>query len=251
MRERLFGTDGVRGRAGVAPLDVPTIRRIGAALVRAFGNAAGWPALLVGRDTRESGGWIERELAHGARAARASVTSAGIISTPAIAFLTRHEGFDAGVVISASHNPYEDNGINVFSGAAQATDIGREVRRSADAMWRCRGDARCQLRICPRLPRTCEAALPDGRASMAPGRRLRQQGTSALAPRPLADLGLRSRARVRNQTAGTSTSRAGRPNPPGWPAPVTAGWTWAWRSTATATARSSSITSAASSTATR
>jgi phosphoglucosamine mutase len=114
MAERLFGTDGVRGRAGTPPLDPPTVRRLGAALVRALPRASDIHRLLIGRDTRESGEWIGRELAHGARGAGGSVTCAGVISTPAVAYLTRENGFDAGVVISASHNPFEDNGIKVF-----------------------------------------------------------------------------------------------------------------------------------------
>jgi phosphoglucosamine mutase len=138
MPEQLFGTDGVRGKAGVSPLDVRTIRRLGAALVRAFGRGFPPLALLVGRDTRESGAWIERELAHGARAEGATVTSAGVISTPAVAFLTRHEGFDAGVVISASHNPFEDNGIKVFSGAGEkfTERLERQIEAVvADTSW--------------------------------------------------------------------------------------------------------------------
>ena len=117
MSTRLFGTDGVRGRAGVPPLDARTIRRLGWALVRAQPASSAAPHLLIGRDTRESGEWIERDLAFGATSNGAAVTSAGIISTPAVAYLTRSQGFTAGVVISASHNPFLDNGIKVFSGA--------------------------------------------------------------------------------------------------------------------------------------
>jgi phosphoglucosamine mutase len=119
MTTKLFGTDGVRGRAGTHPLDQRTIRRLGAALVKALPPSAAAPRLLVGRDTRESGEAIERDLALGACSAGASVLSAGVIPTPAIAFLTRDQGFDAGLVISASHNPFEDNGIKVFSGAGE------------------------------------------------------------------------------------------------------------------------------------
>lgn len=115
--KRLFGTDGVRGTAGVAPLDPPTVARLGAALVRALPRREAAPRVLVGRDTRESGEWIERELARGAAAAGARVTSAGVLPTPGVAHLARQDGFDAGVVISASHNPFQDNGIKVFSGA--------------------------------------------------------------------------------------------------------------------------------------
>ena len=118
MSDRLFGTDGVRGVAGTWPLDPPTVARLGAAIVRAV--PLGHPArLIVGRDTRESGAWIERELARGASAAGARVTSAGVVPTPAIAYLAGAFDFDFGVVLSASHNPYGDNGIKVFSGRGE------------------------------------------------------------------------------------------------------------------------------------
>src|SRR5207248_11073467 len=117
--ERLFGTDGVRGKAGQFPLDHTTVRRLGAAVVRALPHGSASPRLLVGRDTRESGEWIEAELAHGASGEGATVVSAGAVPTPAVAYLTRAAGYDAGVVISASHNPFEDNGIKVFSGRGE------------------------------------------------------------------------------------------------------------------------------------
>jgi phosphoglucosamine mutase len=116
---KLFGTDGVRGKAGRYPLDVPTVRRLGAALVRAMRHNDEPIRFLAGRDTRESGTWIERELAFGIRSEGATLTSAGVIPTPAVAYLTPARGFTAGVVISASHNPFEDNGIKVFSGAGE------------------------------------------------------------------------------------------------------------------------------------
>jgi phosphoglucosamine mutase len=116
---RLFGTDGVRGKAGDYPLDVPTVRRIGGALARALRHGDEPLRFLAGRDTRESGGWIERELAVGLRSQGATLTSAGIIPTPAIAYLTPRMTYTAGVVISASHNPFGDNGIKVFSGAGE------------------------------------------------------------------------------------------------------------------------------------
>src|SRR5207249_9899668 len=141
---RLFGTDGVRGTAGRYPLDHATVRRLGAALIRAL-NASRSAAervrplrLLVGRDTRESGSWIEAELAHGAGSEGATVTSAGVVPTPAVAYLTRTQGYDAGVVISASHNPFEDNGIKVFSGKGEkfTERDEREVEaRVADDAW--------------------------------------------------------------------------------------------------------------------
>jgi phosphoglucosamine mutase len=122
MAHRLFGTDGVRGKAGEYPLDRETVARLGGALVRAMGGSArsGRPLrFVVGRDTRESGEWIERELARGVHSAGAEITTAGVIPTPAIAYVTRAMGFDAGLVISASHNPFGDNGIKVFSGKGE------------------------------------------------------------------------------------------------------------------------------------
>lgn len=137
MAEKLFGTDGVRGVAGTRPLDPTTVARLGAAVVRAL--SLDRPArLLVGRDTRESGEWIERELARGAGSQGATVTSTGIIPTPAIAYLTRTMDIDLGVVISASHNPFHDNGIKVFSGRGEK--FGEATERAieaivADASW--------------------------------------------------------------------------------------------------------------------
>ena len=95
MTHSLFGTDGIRGTAGAFPLDAPTVRRVGAALVKALPHSDA--KLLVGRDTRESGTWIERELAHGARTAGATVHSIGVAPTPAVAYLTGSLDFDAAV----------------------------------------------------------------------------------------------------------------------------------------------------------
>jgi phosphoglucosamine mutase len=115
---KLFGTDGVRGVAGQWPLDRETVARLGAAIVRAA--SLGRPVrMIVGRDTRESGVWIEEALAAGAASEGASVTSVGIAPTPAVAYLTGAQDFDLGVVLSASHNPYGDNGIKVFSGRGE------------------------------------------------------------------------------------------------------------------------------------
>jgi phosphoglucosamine mutase len=145
---RLFGTDGVRGTAGKYPLDPPTVRRLGAALVREWRTNHGGsslkgagPRILVGRDTRESGGWIEAELAHGASGEGATVTSAGVVPTPAVAYLTRTQGYDAGVVISASHNPFEDNGIKVFSGKGEkfTERDERSVESILAETWEARG----------------------------------------------------------------------------------------------------------------
>ncbi|HYM23119.1 MAG TPA: phosphoglucosamine mutase [Vicinamibacterales bacterium] len=147
---RLFGTDGVRGVAGEYPLDHPTVRRLGAALVRAWRAesaarpGAAPPMILIGRDTRESGSWIEAELSHGAFGEGAVVTSAGVVPTPAVAYLTRQLAYDLGVVISASHNPYADNGIKVFSGRGEkfTETVERDVEAiMADKSWTARDGA--------------------------------------------------------------------------------------------------------------
>ena len=115
---KLFGTDGVRGVAGTAPLDPATVTRLGAALVRVLPHR-GAGRVLVGRDTRESGDWIEQALARGVASQGAQLVSTGIVPTPAVAYLTGSRDFDAGLVISASHNPFQDNGIKIFSGHGQ------------------------------------------------------------------------------------------------------------------------------------
>jgi phosphoglucosamine mutase len=112
--KKLFGTDGIRAVAGQYPLDQATVYAIGVALAHSLAKTTSSPRVLLGMDTRESGPWIAATLTAGLISGGASVESAGIITTPAIAFLTRTHGFSAGVVISASHNPWEDNGIKVF-----------------------------------------------------------------------------------------------------------------------------------------
>jgi phosphoglucosamine mutase len=115
VKKKLFGTDGVRAVAGTFPLDPPTISRLGQALVGLLDKKGLGAKVLIGRDTRESGPWMERALARGVRAAGGEAVSAGIIPTSAVSYLTKTHGFSAGAVISASHNPFQDNGIKVFS----------------------------------------------------------------------------------------------------------------------------------------
>ena len=112
MGKELFGTDGIRGVAGEYPLDPATIFAFGAALGR---EAMGTGEILVGADTRESGPWIAELVAGGLERSGARVRYAGVVTTPGIAYLTRTGPFVAGVMISASHNPYQDNGIKVFT----------------------------------------------------------------------------------------------------------------------------------------
>jgi len=118
-KRSLFGTDGIRAVAGEAPLDPTTIFACGLSLGHSLktdtpGSNGTQPKVLLGRDTRESSPWIAATLAAGVRATGVQVDSAGIVPTPAVAFLARTHGFQAGVVISASHNPWRDNGIKLF-----------------------------------------------------------------------------------------------------------------------------------------
>jgi phosphoglucosamine mutase len=113
---KLFGTDGIRAVAGDAPLDPKTIYAIGTALAHQVKANAHPPSIVLGMDTRESSEWIAAVLTAGLVQGGAKVQSAGVVTTPAIAYLARHHRFSAGVVISASHNPWHDNGIKVFGG---------------------------------------------------------------------------------------------------------------------------------------
>jgi phosphoglucosamine mutase len=111
---KLFGTDGIRAVAGEAPLDARTIHAVGLALAHQLNGSHQHPRVLLGMDTRESSEWIAATIAGGLCQGGARVENAGIVTTPAIAYLARQHGFSAGVVISASHNPWQDNGIKVF-----------------------------------------------------------------------------------------------------------------------------------------
>ncbi|HUX28358.1 MAG TPA: hypothetical protein VMV39_06195, partial [Terracidiphilus sp.] len=113
---KLFGTDGIRAVAGQAPLDATTIFATGLALGHSLRKTSAEVKVILGRDTRESSPWIAATLAAGLRETGAHVESAGVVPTPAVAFLARTHGFHAGVVISASHNPWRDNGIKLFGG---------------------------------------------------------------------------------------------------------------------------------------
>ncbi len=112
---KLFGTDGIRGVAGEPPLDPRTIYATGVALARFLGGQIETPHILLGADTRESSAWIAGIVAQGLDAGGATVENAGTMTTPGVAFLTQKHGFSSGIVISASHNPWRDNGIKVFA----------------------------------------------------------------------------------------------------------------------------------------
>ena len=135
---RLFGTDGVRGTPGEPPLDERTLARLGAAIVRTRGRVGASHRVLIGRDTRESGVWITGQLARGIESEAARVIDGGLLSTPAVAFLTRDGRYDLGIVVSASHNPFEDNGVKLITGDGQKADDDLEARVAAlvaDETW--------------------------------------------------------------------------------------------------------------------
>lgn len=117
MARQLFGTDGIRGVAGEYPLDAPTVFAFGVALgewATARAHHAARAQVLIGMDTRESGPWLAQTVAGGLALAGVEPRFAGVITTPGVAWLTRTGDFVAGVMISASHNPYQDNGLKVF-----------------------------------------------------------------------------------------------------------------------------------------
>jgi phosphoglucosamine mutase len=117
MPKELFGTDGIRGVPGEYPLDDHTLYWIGRALGDSLRREQPRPRVLLGMDTRESGPHIAGEIAAGLAAAGVATAFAGVISTPGVACVVRQGNFSAGVVISASHNPFHDNGVKVFSSA--------------------------------------------------------------------------------------------------------------------------------------
>jgi phosphoglucosamine mutase len=114
MARQLFGTDGIRGVAGKYPLDAPTAHALGVALGHWAKGVTDQPEVVIGMDTRESGPWLSEQVAGGLTEAGVTPRFAGIITTPGVAYLTRSRNFVAGVMISASHNPFQDNGIKIF-----------------------------------------------------------------------------------------------------------------------------------------
>lgn len=151
-----FGTDGIRGVAGEFPLDPATVFAIGLALgddMRRHGRAS----VVIGEDTRESSRWIAETLAAGLRQRDIEVASAGVITTPGIAYLARNGDFAAGVMVSASHNPYQDNGIKVFDHSGFKLPDSDEAEVEAD--------------IARYLPQN----LPPQRVSLTPRPELRER----------------------------------------------------------------------------
>jgi phosphoglucosamine mutase len=129
VQSRLFGTDGIRGRANEGPLTPEMAVAFGRAVAVKFGQPN--RAVVIGRDTRLSGPMLEQAVAAGVAAMGVDVVLLGVVPTPAVAFLTRHLHGCAGVVISASHNPFEDNGLKIFNGEGLKCDDALELEIEA------------------------------------------------------------------------------------------------------------------------
>jgi phosphoglucosamine mutase len=124
---QLFGTDGIRGVAGEFPLTRDSVYWIGRALGHDLVRVNAKARVVIGQDTRVSSRWIADRFLQGLASVGVETRSAGVITTPGVAFLARSQGFDAGVVISASHNPWTDNGIKIFSGDGYKLPDAREL----------------------------------------------------------------------------------------------------------------------------
>lgn len=184
-----FGTDGLRGRAGEPPMDPETLRRVGSALgVLLQQTGTEQKRVVVGDDGRDSAPWILEALGQGLAAAEVAITEVGLCTTPSLAFVTRTQPFDAGIMISASHNPAHDNGIKIFSAAGTklGDDDERELERLAATVRpaevrtpriRTRPDLllRCDEHFAAQFPeldlagrRVCVDAANGGGSEMAP-----------------------------------------------------------------------------------
>src|SRR5688572_1312415 len=119
MTRRHFGTDGIRGTVGTEPITPDFMMRLGHAVGRVLKRTAARPTVLIGKDTRISGYMIESALEAGFASAGVDVRMTGPLPTPGVAYLTRALRLDLGVVISASHNPFADNGVKFFSASGQ------------------------------------------------------------------------------------------------------------------------------------
>src|ERR1700690_2982965 len=149
---QLFGTDGIRGVAGEFPLTRDNVYWIGRALGHDLVRANARPRVVIGQDTRVSSRWIADRFLQGLKSVGVETRSAGVITTPGVAYLARSQRFDAGVVISASHNPWTDNGIKIFSGDGYKLPDARELAIEKEIFALLQGDA------APALDSTSEGA---------------------------------------------------------------------------------------------
>ena len=195
---KLFGTDGIRAVAGEAPLDAKTIHAVGLALAHQLKGTNGAPRVLLGMDTRESSEWIAGTLTAGLVEGGAGVESAGVITTPGIAYLARQHGFSAGVVISASHNPWQDNGIKVFGGDGYKLPDETELRIEEEIFRRLEGTRASEKGSAPAVDPKYRADYEKFLRAAVPGLTLNglrvvldcaNGAASAIAPELFAELG--------------------------------------------------------------
>ena len=198
MARTLFGTDGIRGVAGEYPLDRKTANAVGAALGKWIAGAGREREVVIGMDTRESGPWLAAEVAGGLSRYGVSTDFAGVTTTPGVAYLARNGRFAAGVMISASHNPYRDNGIKVIGHSgyklpddqeeALETDIFALIREGIDS-------APVQLPVNEGLDRSyidhLASTLPGGLNGLRIVADCANGSASSLAPELFARLGAR------------------------------------------------------------
>jgi phosphoglucosamine mutase len=200
--KKLFGTDGIRAVAGQTPLDPATIHAVGLALAHTLRATALKPRVLLGMDTRESSEWIAATLTAGLVSGGATVENAGVITTPAVAHLTHTHGFAAGVVISASHNPWEDNGIKLFGPDGfklpDATELAIEEEIFSQLAAATEHGARTADHVAPPINEADRAEYTRFLLAAVPGLSLDNQrlvidcangAASAVAPQLFADLG--------------------------------------------------------------
>jgi len=195
---KLFGTDGIRAVAGEAPLDEKTIYAVGLALAHQVNRSHPHPRVVLGMDTRESSNWIAATIAAGLAEGGAQVENAGVVTTPAIAFLARHHGFSAGVVISASHNPWQDNGIKIFGSDGYKLPDETELRIEAEIFRRLESVDEPQARPDPAVKESYRAEYERFLRAAVPGLTLQglrvvldcaNGAASAIAPELFAHLG--------------------------------------------------------------
>jgi phosphoglucosamine mutase len=173
MAKELFGTDGIRGEPGKSPLDDATLYATGRALGAYLAKQNRNPRVMIGMDTRESGPHIAALLAAGLKAAGTETAFAGIITTPGVACLVRQNGFQAGVVISASHNPFQDNGVKLFSDAGMKFPDAIEEELEKD-IFKTRGEGAPKNPPVPQADESLDAQyLEFLRGRVIPGAKLK------------------------------------------------------------------------------
>ena len=173
MAKELFGTDGIRGEPGKPPLDDATLYAAGRALGTYLTKKDPAPRVLIGMDTRESGPHIAALLAAGLKSAGTETAFAGVITTPGVACLVRQNGFRAGVVISASHNPFHDNGVKLFSDAGMKFPDAHEEELEKD-IFKTRGEGAPKDAPLPQADESLDAQyLEFLRSRVIPGAKLK------------------------------------------------------------------------------